>query len=124
MKTLISSVALPLLLVFSLPALADKAGANSEVAKAQAMIRSAERTGADSMATQELKNARDLLNSAQSSLDGKDWLDAEYAAKKSQRDAEVADAKTGALKAERALAELQSVVDTLRNELQRQGDMQ
>ncbi len=124
MKTLISSVALPLLLAFAPVALADKAGANSAIAKAQAMVRSAERTGADSMATLELKYARDLLNSAQSSLDDKDWLDAEYAAKKSQRDAEVADAKTEALKAERALVELQSVVDTLRSELQRQGDIQ
>ncbi len=124
MKTLISGVALPLLLAFAPVALADKAGANSAIAKAQAMVRSAERTGADSMATLELKNARDLLNSAQSSLDDKDWLDAEYAAKKSQRDAEVADAKTEALKAERALAELQSVVDTLRSELKRQGEMQ
>ncbi len=124
MKTLISSVALPLLLIFAPPVLADKAGANSAIAKAQAMIRSAERAGADSMATPELKNARDLLNSAQSSLDDKDWLDAEYAAKKSQRDAEVADTKTEALKAERALAELQSVVDTLRSELKRQGEMQ
>ena len=124
MKTLISGVALPLLLAFAPVALADKAGANSAIAKAQAMVRSAERTGADSMATLELKNARDLLNSAQSSLDDKDWLDAEYAAKKSQRDAEVADTKTEALKAERALAELQSVVDTLRSELKRQGEMQ
>lgn len=124
MKTLISSVALPLLLAFTPLALADKAGANSAIAKAQAMVRSAERTGADSMATLELKNARDLLYSAQTSLDDKDWLDAEYAAKKSQRDAEVADAKTEALKAERALAELQSVVDTLRSELKRQGEMQ
>ena len=124
MKTLIYSVTLLLLLAFAPAVLADKAGANTAVAEARAMVRSAERSGADSMATVELKMARDLLNSAQSNMDSKDWQDAEYAAKKSQRDAEVADSKTQALKAEHALAELQSVVDTLKSELKRQGETQ
>lgn len=124
MKTLISSVSFLVLVAFTPAALADKASATSAVAEARAMVRSAERSGADSMATVELKMARDLLNSAQSSLDDKDWLDAEYAARKSQRDAEVADLKTQALKAERAQAELQTVVDTLKNELKRQGASQ
>ena len=124
MKALIYSVTLLLLLAFAPAVLADKAGANTAVAEARAMVRSAERSGADSMATVELKMARDLLNSAQSNMDSKDWQDAECAAKKSQRDAEVADSKTQALKAEHALAELQSVVDTLKSELKRQGETQ
>lgn len=124
MKTLMLGVTLIVLLAFAPAALADKASATNEVAEARAMVRSAERSGADSMATVELKMARDLLNSAQSSLDDKDWQDAEYAARKSQRDAEVADSKTAALKAEHALAELQSVVDTLKSELKRQGGTQ
>ena len=124
MKTLIPGVTLLLLLAFAPAALADKAGATNAVTEARAMVRSAERSGADSMASVELKMAQDLLNTAQSSMGDKDWQDAEYAARKSQRDAEVADSKTQALKAEQALAELQSVVDTLKNELQRQGDPQ
>lgn len=124
MKTLMPGVTLILLLAFAPAALADKASATNEVAEARAMVRSAERSGADSTATVELKMARDLLNSAQSNLDDRDWQDAEYAARKSQRDAEVADSKTEALKAEHALAELQSVVDTLKSELKRQGETQ
>ncbi len=126
MKTLMPGVTLLLLLAFAPAVLAnkadDKAAATNAVSEARAMIRSAERSGADSMATVELKMARDLLNSAQSNMDNREWLDAEYAARKSQRDAEVADSKTQALKAEYALAELQSVVDTLKSELQRQGE--
>lgn len=124
MKMLMPGVTLLLLLAFAPAALADKASANTAVTEAQAMVRSAERSGADSLATVELKMARDLLNSAQSSMDARDWQDAEYAANKSQRDAEVADSKTQALKAEHALAQLQSVVDTLKSELQRQGETQ
>lgn len=124
MQTLMPGVTLVLLLAFAPAALADKSDATNAITEARAMVRSAERSGADSMAAVELKAARDLLNSAQSSLDGRDWLDAEYAANKSQRDAEVADSKTQALKAEQALAELQSVVDTLKNELKRQGGSQ
>lgn len=124
MQTLMPGVTLVLLLAFAPAVLADKSDATNAITEARAMVRSAERSGADSMAAVELKTARDLLNSAQSSLDGRDWLDAEYAANKSQRDAEVADSKTQALKAEQALAELQSVVDTLKNELKRQGGSQ
>lgn len=124
MKTLMPGVTSLFLLAFAPAVLADKADATIEIAEARAMVRSAERSGADSLATVELKMARDLLNSAQSSMDARDWQDAEYAARKSQRDAEVAGAKTEALKAERSLAELQSVVDTLKSELQRQGEIQ
>lgn len=124
MQTLMPGVTLVLLLAFAPAVLADKSDATNAITEARAMVRSAERSGADSMAAVELKTARDLLNSAQSSLDDRDWLDAEYAASKSQRDAEVADSKTQALKAEQALAELQSVVDTLKSELKRQGETQ
>jgi len=88
------------------------------------MVTSAERSGADALATTERKMARDVLNTAQASLDKRRWDDAEDAAKKAQRDAEVADAKTQALKAEAALNELQAVVNTLKSELKRMGEMQ
>lgn len=124
MKTLMSGVIVISLIACAPAAWANKASATSEIAEARAMVRSAERSGADSMATTDLKMARNLLNSAQVSLDSRKWDDAEYAAKKSQRDAELADAKTQALKAEAALAELQTVVDSLKRELKRMGENQ
>lgn len=115
---------LPLAVVITLIACspgawANKASATSEIAQARALLRSAERSGADSMAPVELKTARNLLNSAEVSLAERNWDDAEYAAKKSRHDAELADAKTQALKSEAALSELQLVVESLKRELQR-----
>ena len=124
MKNIMSGAIVIALIAAAPAAWANKASATSALGEARAMVRSAERSGADSMATAELKMARNLLNSAQVSLDARKWDDAEYAAKKSQRDAEVADAKTQALKAEAAQAELQMVVDTLRSELKRMGENQ
>lgn len=124
MKILISSTLVFALIATAPAAWASKATATSALSEARVMVRSAERSGADSMAITELKMARDLLNTAQVNFDSRKWDDAEYAAKKSQRDAEVADAKTRALKAETALNELQMVVDTLRSELQRMGEIQ
>lgn len=124
MNTLTSGAILFALVICPPAAWANKASATSEISEARALIRSAERSGADSMATTELKMARDLLNTAQVSLNARDWDDAEYAAKKSQRDAVLADAKTEALEAEAALAQLQVVVDTLKRELIRKGENQ
>jgi hypothetical protein len=124
MKTLMLSVTLVLLTAVAPAALANKSSATIAVAEARAMVRSAENSGADSMATIELRSSRDLLNSAIFKLDSRDWDEAEYMAKKSLSDAEVANSKTQALKAENALAEVQSVVDTLRSELKRQGETQ
>lgn len=124
MKTLMPGVTLVLLMAIAPAAMANKSSATIAVAEARAMVRSAENSGADSMATVELKSSRDLLNSAIFKLDSRDWDDAEYAAKRSLSDAEVANSKTQALKAEQALAQLQSVVDTLRSELRRQGENQ
>ena len=124
MKNLILIVMLPALLFVASPVLADKNSATSAVAQAQTLIRSAERSGAETMASADLKTARDLLNSAQAHLGNRDWEEAEFAAWRSQRDAEVAAARSQALKAEQAQAELQSVVDTLRRELNLDGEQQ
>lgn len=124
MKTLTYYVAALGLLAFAPVALADRASATSAVAEARVLIRSAERGGADALAATEFRLAREHYNTAQVLLEDRDWLEAEYAAQKAQRDAEVAVAKTQALKAEQALAELEVVVNSLRNEIQRQADMQ
>jgi len=91
--------------------------------EANVLIQSAERSDAQVHAAYELKSARENVNQAQVELNDNNWSQAEIAAKKAQRDAEVADAKSQALKAEKSLADLQSVVDTLRNELNRSGEI-
>lgn len=114
-------LALASALTVSPVAFADKASATSSVAEARVLIRAAERSGAEQHAITELKLARDHYTAATGHIDERDWTDAEIAANKSQRDAEVADAKTRAVKSEQALNSIQEVVRTLRAELQRQG---
>ena len=57
------------------------------------LIQSAERSDAQVHAAYELKSARENVNQAQVELNDNNWSQAEIAAKKAQRDAEVADAK-------------------------------
>lgn len=94
MNKLLSVAGVIALAVWTSGASANKADVTREMAEASAMVRSAERGGADAMATIELKAARNHLNSAKLNFDERDRDDAEFAAKKSQRDAELADAKT------------------------------
>jgi len=121
MKIITSGLMLLVFSAISPAALASKTSATSAIAQARVLIKAAERGGAQTFAPTELKTARDLLNTAQANVDNRNWTTAEYAAKKAQRDAEVADSKTQALKAEKSLAQIQSVVTTLRNELARKG---
>lgn len=123
MKISIIGLALILLVAVAPHALANKSSAIQAVAEARALIRAAQRSGADSFARTELKTAEDLFSNAQASMDKRKWNDAEIVAKKAQRDAELASTKTQALKAEQALAEMQRVVDALKGELKRQGGM-
>lgn len=116
------SMAIVLSFTFVQFAHADRNDANKAINQAQTMIQAAERGGAQKHAAITLKSARDNLNNANVQLAEREWVDAEIAAKKAQRDAEVADAKSQALKAEMALADLQQAVDSLKNELNRKGE--
>ncbi|GAA4813832.1 hypothetical protein GCM10011365_19960 [Marinicella pacifica] len=108
-----------LFLLLSMPALADRDAANKAINQAEVLIESAERSNGMQYAVYLMKSARDNLNQAKIDLDKRDWTEAEIAAKKSQRDAEVAAAKSDAMKAEKAYTDLRQAVDLLRNELQR-----
>lgn len=108
-----------LFLLLSMPALADRDAANKAINQAEVLIESAERSNGMQYAVYLMKSARDNLNQAKIDLDKRDWTKAEIAAKKSQRDAEVAAAKSDAMKAEKAYTDLRQAVDLLRNELQR-----
>ena len=121
MTTQLKSLLITLGLIFSLQAAADRSEANKAVNQAKALIQAAVRSDARELAAFELKSANDHLNTAQVKLDDKKWMDAEIAAKKAQRDAEVAGAKAQALKSEKALTELEVVVQSLKAELERKG---
>ena len=99
-----------------------KDDAERAIYAANILIQVAERSDSQSLAAYELKTARDNYNQAQIEFDARNWKMAEIEAKKSQRDSEVADSKSQALKAEKSLNELQTVVETLRRELKRMGE--
>jgi len=101
------------------PAFADKQAATKASYQAEVLIESAERAGGMQHAVYLMKSAQDNLNQAKVDLEKRNWTDAEIAAKKSQRDAEVAGSKAKAMKAEQAYSDLRQSVDLLRNELQR-----
>ncbi len=111
-----------LMLLLSCGAWAAKSDAHKAIIEARTMIDAAERSDADHHAPAELKMARDHLNTAQQQFDEREWTEAEISAKKSQRDAELADAKAHAISAEMALAQMQQVIDTLKQELARRGE--
>jgi|GEM_PF-1105642 len=106
------------------PALADRDASNKAINQAKVLIESAERNGASKHASYLLKSSRDNLNKAMMQLDKRDWVDAEVSAKMSQRDAEVADAKSQAAKAEKSYQDLKASVDILKAELDRKRSMQ
>lgn len=118
MKTIIYSSWLILAMVTA-PAFADKQAATKASYQAEVLIESAERAGGMQHAVYLMKSAQDNLNQAKVDLEKRNWTDAEIAAKKSQRDAEVAGSKAKAMKAEQAYSDLRQSVDLLRNELQR-----
>jgi len=110
------------LLAFSSLAVADRSSATVALAEANASVRAAERNGASELAPIELKAARDNLAAALVDADNRRWNDAERSADRALRDAELADAKARAAKAEQSRQELESVVETLRRELALDGE--
>lgn len=106
------------------PVLADRDASNKAINQAKVLIESAERSGASTHASYLLKASRDNLAKALMQLDKRDWVDAEVSAKMAQRDAEVADAKSQAAKAEKSYKDLNTMVDILRSELERKRSNQ
>ena len=115
-----------ILLALLLPALswANKSDSMKAINQAKVLIETAERNDASKYAPYLLKSSRDQLAKAQLRVEDREWVDAEIAAKMAQRDAEVADAKSRAMKAEKSYQDLKAVVDLLKNELQHKRSMQ
>lgn len=107
------------LILLSPPASANRDASNKAINQAKVLIETAERNGASKNAAFLLKSARDHLARAMVQLDDRDWVDAEVSAKMAQRDAEVADAKSQATKAEQSYNDLKAAVDLLKAELAR-----
>jgi hypothetical protein len=122
LEKLLKIIAITCLFSTSSVMASKKEDANRAIYEANVLIQAAERSDAQSYAVYELKSARENINKAQVKLEDNKWSEAEIYAKKAQRDAEVADAKSQATKAENSLTDLQIVVDTLRNELYRFGE--
>ena len=113
---------MPLVLAMSVvgtPAFADKNASMKAINQALVLIESAERNGASMNAADYLKSSRDHLSKAKILLNSRDWVDAEISAKMAQRDAEVADAKSQSIKAEKSYNDLKAAVDILKAELTR-----
>ena len=92
-----------------------------EVAAARALVSQAEQSGASQFASADLESARSRLRVAeQDAKDNKTGLAAQVA-QESSADAEVAMARTRAIKSEQALNDVNAGTGTLRSESLRQG---
>ncbi len=109
------------LLTLPLAAWAGKDEAELALTAARANVAAADRADAGRYATLELKSARDLLAQAEGSFNDRDWTDAEREAERAKADARLAEARSRQHLAETQLAEIEQTIQTLREELARQG---
>ena len=112
---------LPLLALLAIPqlALADRQSANESLIRAKSAISAAERSRAGEAAPMELKFARDGIIRAEALFEEREYDEAERTAWKVRADAELADSRARAQRAEAALADVQAAIDGLRRELDR-----
>lgn len=111
------AVALPAMLVIAACATAPVPTASLDAAR-QA-IASAERSEAARYAPEELNQARVRLVAADAEVSGRKMLAAEWLARESRADAELASAKAGAAKARTMNDEMKRSTSTLIEEMQR-----
>lgn len=109
--------------LFALPlsAFAGRSEAELELTSARANVAAAERADAGTHATQELRQARDLLAQAEGSFNDRDWDDAEREAQRAKADARLAEALSRQRLAEATLAEMERTLNTLREEITQSG---
>lgn len=116
--------ALPVLLMFG-AAFASTPPPEANLQSAQEAIANAERVEAATLAPIDLAEARSKLSSAQHAVSEKKMIDAARLADESRASAELAAARTGAVKANAVNAEIKRSTATLVDEMQRKtGDTQ
>lgn len=91
----------------------------AEVATARSALTQAESAGAREHAPHELLNAREKLAQAEAAMQVHDYDRALRLSEQAAVDAHLAEAKAGTARSQRAVAELQKSIDTLRSELER-----
>lgn len=114
-------VAFALLLALPFAAEAGRNEAQTALTRASSGVAAAERAGAPQVAGVELIQAHDQLLLASRQCERRDWDECERAAHRAHADARLAEARTRQHNAESATRSLEAAVDTLRNELARQG---
>jgi hypothetical protein len=115
------ALGLALLLALPFSAQAGRTEASTALTQAASGIAAAERTGAAQHASVELNIARDLLMQAERHCERRDWDNCERAARRAHADGRLAEARTRQFNAESATVRIESAIETLRAELQRQG---
>ena len=116
-----ASLGLAAALALSGPAFAGKQESELALTQARSAVAAAERADAATEVPQDFNTARDALAQAQGSFEEREWDDAEFESHRARADARVAEARSRQTKAERALHEIESAIDTLRAELARKN---
>ncbi|HEU4846243.1 MAG TPA: DUF4398 domain-containing protein [Burkholderiaceae bacterium] len=102
----------------------QKTPATADVAASRAAVESAANAGAGELAPDEMVAARDKLQRASAALAAKDYRTAENLAAQAQADAALAQSKASAGKASTAAAQLQDSIRALREEIERNRNIQ
>jgi hypothetical protein len=114
-------IVLPALLLFSSAAFAGKPAPTTNLQAAQQAIANAERVDAATHAGVELGEARGKLSAAQRAVEQKEMIVAQQFADEARAEAELAAAKSGAVKALAVNEDIKRSTATLVDEMQRKS---
>jgi hypothetical protein len=114
-------IALPALLLFTAAAIAAPPIPATNLQAAQQAIANAERVDAATHAGVELGEARGKLSAAQHAVEEKKMVVAQQYADEARAEAELAAAKSGAVKAMAANEDIKRGTETLKDEMQRKS---
>lgn len=115
----VQTLCLAATLALSGPAFAGRQDAEIALTQARSAVAAAERAGAAETVPAEFVVANDSLTRATYLYDERDWDDAVLASDQARADARVAEARSRQFKAEAALAEVETAIETLRAEVAR-----
>ena len=109
-----------LVLLLALPGAAfagERQDADVALEHARTSVQAAEHADASKTAPTEFNIAHDSLASAEGAYERNHWVEAIYAADRASADADLAAARARQTRAETATAQIESTVQTLRNQL-------
>jgi hypothetical protein len=100
----------------------DRNDADMALAQASTSVEAAERADAPQFATADIASAHDMLNIAQAAYDHRHWTDSVFNAENAKADADLAAARSRQMRAERATAQVERTVESLRDQLGIRGE--